>query len=170
MPEYSAVFTRLILLTAFVSAFANPTSCIAHATGNIKKFSLLTSVVNLLIVPIAYLFLKLGFGPTSAMVVSLVITIIVQGIRIIVVSEITVLTVGDYIKNVVLPVSLYTVLSIVAPAALMLTMTSGWVRLLLVLVVSVISSLGFAWLVGLNKMEKTFVLSKVKGLKLFGRK
>lgn len=170
VPEYSAVFTRLILLTAFVSAFANPTSCIAHATGNIKKFSLLTSVVNLLIVPIAYLFLKLGFGPTSAMVVSLVITIIVQGIRIIVVSEITVLTVVDYIKNVVLPVSLYTVLSIVAPAALMLTMTSGWFRLLLVLVVSVISSLGFAWLVGLNKMEKTFVLSKVKGLKLFGRK
>ena len=170
VPEYSAVFTRLILLTAFVSAFANPTSCIAHATGNIKKFSLLTSVVNLLIVPIAYLFLKLGFGPASAMVVSLVITIIVQGIRIIVVSEITVLTVGDYIKNVVLPVSLYTVLSIVAPAALMLTMTSGWVRLLLVLVVSVISSLGFAWLVGLNKMEKAFVLSKIKSLKIFGRK
>ena len=169
VPEYSAVFTRLILLTAFVSAFANPTSCIAHATGNIKKFSLLTSVVNLLIVPIAYLFLKLGFGPTSAMVVSLVITIIVQGIRIIVVSEITVLTVGDYIKNVVLPVSLYTVLSIVAPTALMLTMTSGWVRLLLVLVVSVISSLGFAWLVGLNKMEKAFVLSKIKSIKYFNR-
>ena len=170
VPEYSAVFTRLILLTAFVSAFANPTSCIAHATGNIKKFSLLTSVVNLLIVPIAYLFLKFGFGPTSAMVVSLVITIIVQGIRIIVVSEITELTVGDYIKNVVLPVSLYTVLSIVAPTALLLTMTTGWVRLLLVLLVSVISSLGFAWLVGLNKMEKAFVLSKINSLKIFGRK
>ena len=169
VPEYSAVFTRLILLTAFVSAFANPTSCIAHATGNIKKFSLLTSTVNLLIVPVAYLFLKLGFGPTSAMVVSLVITIFVQIIRLIVVSEITVLRVKDYCMNVVLPVTLYSLLSVAGPVLVMITMPVGWVRFVIMLFASVVSSLGFAWLVGLNSSERRFVLSKVKGLKLFKR-
>lgn len=170
VPEYSVVFTRLILLTAFVSTFANPTSCIAHATGNIKKFSLLTSVVNLLIVPVAYFFLKLGFGPSSAMVVSLVITIIVQVIRLIVVSEITVLSVKDYLLQVVIPVTFYSLLCVLAPALLVFFMSSGWLRFLAVLFVSVASSLGFAWLVGLNKIEKEFIMSKIKGFKLFKEK
>ena len=78
VPEYTIVFTRIILLTALVSAYANPTSGIAYATGKIKTFNILVSGLNLLIVPIAYLFLKLGFGPESAMIVSLIMSVIVQ--------------------------------------------------------------------------------------------
>ena len=157
----------MILLTAFVSAFANPTSCIAHATGNIKKFSLLTSIVNLLIVPVAYVFLKLGFGPESAMAVSLLITIIVQVIRLVVVAEITVMKVKDYLLKVVLPVSVYSLLCVISTATVVFTMPKGWIRFLVVLLVSILSSLVFAWLVGLNTQERSFVLSKIKGIKLF---
>jgi len=169
VPEYASIFTRIILLTAFVSAFANPTSCIAYATGRIKKFSIVVSVFNLLIVPVAYLFLKLGFGPESAMIVSLVITILVQFIRLLVVADMTVMKVGDYIRSVVIPIIFYTALSLLFPLTLCRFLPEGWLRLILVLVVSVVSSLCFAWLVGLNKMEKTFVLSKIKSIKYFNR-
>ena len=170
VPEYASVFTQLILMTAFVSAFANPTSCIAYATGNIKIFSIITSTVNLLIVPVAYLFLKMGYGPASAMVVSLVITIIVQIIRLVIVAHITVLRVGDYLLHVVLPVAIYTVLCVCLPLALRYYMSEGWLRLLVVLVASVVSSLGFVWLVGLNKTEKSFVLSKIRTIRLRKKK
>ena len=161
VPEYAAVFTQLILLTAFVSAFANPTSCIAHATGNIKYFSIITSFVNLLIVPIAYIFLKLGFGPTSSMVVSFVVTIAVQVIRLIVVARITVLRIGDYLLHVILPVVFYTLLSLLIPLVLKHFMIDGWLRLVALLFASLVSSLSFGWLVGLNKVEKSFVLSRI---------
>ena len=164
VPEYSVVFTRIILLTAFVSTFANPTTGIAYATGDIKKFSILVSIFNLMIVPVAYLFLKLGYGPASAMVVSLVITIVVQVIRLIVVSNMTVLKVGDYMKHVVFPVSVYSLLCVAGPVLVKYFMPSGWLRVLLVLVVTAISSLGFAWLVGLNEEERKFVSSKVKSI------
>lgn len=167
VPEYTTIFTRVILLTAFVSAFANPTTGIAYATGDIKKFSILVSIFNLMIVPVAYLFLKLGFGPTSAMVVSLVITIVVQIIRLIVVANMTVLKVGDYLKHVVVPVALYSILCLAAPFAVRFTMDEGWLRLMMVIVVSVISSLGLVWVIGLNKLERKFVLSKIHGVKLF---
>ena len=36
VPEYTVAFTRIILLTALLSAYANPTSAIAYATGHIK--------------------------------------------------------------------------------------------------------------------------------------
>lgn len=165
VPEYAAVFTKITLLTAFVSVFSNPTSCIAYATGNIKLFTIITSSVNLLIVPVAYLFLKLGNGPASAMVVSLVISIIVQIIRLVVVAHITVLRVGDYLLHVVLPVAIYTILCVCVPFALWYFMSEGWLRLLIVLVASVVSSLGFVWLVGLNKTEKSFVLSKINTIR-----
>ncbi len=166
VPEYAAVFTKLILLTAFVSAFANPTSCIAYATGNIKVFSILTSSVNLSIVPVAYLFLKLGYGPASAMIVSFVITIIVQIIRLVIVAHITVLRVGDYLLHVILPVAIYTILCVCVPFVFNYFMSEGWLRLLVVLVASVVSSMGFVWLVGLNKTEKSFVLSKIRMIRL----
>lgn len=170
VPEYAAVFTRVILLTAFVSAFANPTTAIAYATGKIKNFSIVVSFFNLMIVPVAWLFLKLGYGPTSAMLVSLVFTILVQIIRLIVVANMTVLKVGDYMLHVVLPVVVYSVLCLAASLALKLSLEKGWLRLLLILIVSVVSSLGFVWLIGLTKTEKQFVLSKIKTVKLFGKK
>ena len=164
VPEYAAIFTRIILLTAFVSAFANPTTCIAYATGKIKNFSIVVSTFNLLIVPIAYLFLKLGFGPISAMVVSLAITIIVQIVRLIVVSNITVLKVTDYLKKVVLPVGTYTILSSVLPLIISRTYSEGWLRFFFVLLGATISSFFFIWIVGLNEIEKRFVMSKIKFL------
>jgi len=165
VPEYAGIFTQLVLLTAFVSAFANPTSCIAYATGNIKIFSMVVSVANLMILPLAYLFLKLGYGPTSAFWVSLVITIIVQVLRLMVVSKITVLKVRDYMKQVVFPVVVYSILTICGPISIKYLMNDGWLRLLLVLGTSVVSSLIFVWLVGLNKFEKEFVASRIGLLK-----
>lgn len=167
VPEYTVIFTRLILLTAFVSAFANPTSCIVYAAGNIKVFNIVVSTVNLMIVPVAYLFLKLGFGPASAMAVSLVITILVQFIRLIIASKITEIRMWDYTKSVVFPVVVYSALCIVAPLAIKHALSSGWLRLIVVVAISVVSSLGFAWLVGLNKIERKFVLSKIQGIKFF---
>lgn len=165
VPEYTAVFTRIILLTAFADVFANPTTAIAYATGKIKNFSIVVSVFNLMIVPVAWLFLKLGYGPASAMLVSLVFTILVQIIRLMVVANMTVLKMGDYLIHVVLPVTVYSMLCLSAPLALKLCLDKGWLRLLLVLVVSVVFSLGFAWLVGLNKEEKRFAVSKLKTIK-----
>ncbi len=164
VPEYTVIFTRIILLTAFVSAFANPTTGIAYATGDIKVFSIYVSVVNLLIVPVAYFFLKLGYGPTSAMVVSLVITVIVQVIRLIVVAKITVLKVEDYFRKVMIPVSLYTLLCGLWPLVVNRMMADGWIRLLLVLIVSTLASLLSAWFVGLTKYERGFAIAKLRSI------
>jgi O-antigen/teichoic acid export membrane protein len=162
VPDYAIVFTRIILLTSFVDVFANPSTAIAYAAGNIKTFSIVVSIVNLMIVPVAWLFLKLGYSPTSAMLVSLSFTILVQIIRLMIVANMTVFKIGDYIKHVGLPVAVYSMLCVAAPLALTFSLDKGWLRMVLILVVSITSSVGLAWLVGLNKEEKQFVVSKIK--------
>ena len=101
---------------------------------------------------------------------ALVFTVLVQIIRLIVVAHMTVLKVGDYLEHVVLPVAIYSVLCLAAPLALKLLLDNGWMRLLLILVVSVVSSFGFAWLIGLNKSEKKFVTSKLKSIRKRNKK
>lgn len=165
VPEYTVVFTRLVLVTAFVSAFANPTTGIAYATGNIKWFSIIVSGVNLMILPVAYLFLKLGYGPVSALVVSLVMTVLVQMTRIIVTSKITVLDLPHYFKHVVLPTGIYSVLCPCIPYIVHRMMHPGFIRLMIICIISVLVSLAGAWFIGMNKYEKNLVLSKLKGVK-----
>ena len=170
VPEYTVVFTRLVLLIAFVGTFSNPTSCIVFATGRIKWFSIIVSGMNLLILPIAYLFLWLGYGPVSAFVVSLAMTIVVQLMRIIVTSRMTVLSLIDYLRHVMLPTVVYSLLTPWGAYTLMRIMPQSIARLVLTCFVSVLSSLLFAWLVGLNKQEKQFVATKINAIKLFHKK
>lgn len=165
VPEHTVLFTRLVLLTGFVSAFANPTTCIAYATGKVKWFSIIVSAVNIMIVPIAYLFLKLGFGPASALIVSLVMTILVQLTRITVTSKITTLDLMDYFKRVVCPTIIYSIVCPIIPFVMVKTIPQGFLRLIIVCFISVFASLFFAFLIGLNKYEKSFVRSKIKFLK-----
>lgn len=164
VPPYTVIFTRLVLLTSFVSAFANPTSCIVYATGRIKWFSIIVSGLNLMILPIAYFFLWLGYGPVSALLVSLVMTVLVQLTRIIVTSRMTVLNLSDYFRHAVIPTIIYSILAPWIAFALIRIMPVGIARLVLTSILSVASSLLFAWLVGLNKQEKLVALSKLSSL------
>lgn len=162
VPEYTVEFTRLILLTSFISAFANPTSCIAYATGNIKWFSIAVGLGNVLILPVAWVFLKLGYSPISTLVVSLLITSFIQIVRLIITSKTASILLSDYFKNVFLPTALYSFITPWAPFILSVLLPVGLMRLFLTCIVSVLSSALFCWLVGLNKQEKAFLLNKIQ--------
>lgn len=166
VPNHTVAFTRLVLATAFVSTFANPTSGIAYASGRIKWFTIIVSSINLLIVPVAYVFLKLGYPPESAMMVSLVLTIIAQLARLFVVRWLAQMPVLEYMRMVIVPTLLYSIMTPVLPYLTMHSISeSSFVRLLLVTGVSLICSFGFGWMIGLNKEERLFVVGKIKSFK-----
>ena len=75
VPEYAIAFTQLALIGGLVDSVAGPAICPALATGKIKNFYLITGILFILTLPIAYVFLKFGYDPTSTMVISIVISI-----------------------------------------------------------------------------------------------
>ena len=161
VPEYTVAFTRIILLTAFVSAFANPTTGIVYATGKIKWFSIWVSTLNLLIVPIAYLFLRLGYGPLSAMIVSLILTIIVQIARLYYASKIADLNISEYMQKVVLPICLYSCATLALPVVSFKIMEPGYLRLFTICVLTVLTSSCSVLLFGLERYEKDLIYKKL---------
>ena len=165
VPEYTIVFTRIILLTALIGVYANPTSAVAYATGKIKDFTIWVSSLNLLIVPIAYLFLKIGFGPESTMIVCLVMAIIVQIVRLFVIKKIISFSLTDYFKKVILPTAIVFLLSPILPIISKINITNdSFFITLLICFISVISVIILTWIFGLNKEEKNLLLSKLRFL------
>ena len=169
VPDYTASFTRIILITAFVSTFANPTSCIAYATGKIKRMTIVVSSIMLSIVPLAYLFLKLGGNPDVALWVSLFVSVIAQVVRILMLNRLVDIDLKGYWKTVVVPTLgcsfIITVISILPR----LLLNPSFIRL----VISVILALGLSicviWLFGLSVDEKRLAKSKIMSL-LGGKK
>lgn len=87
-PQYTQCFTILVLCTGVIEAFASPISTLAHATGRMKAFQISVSIVIMLVLPLAYLALKLGCPPQSVYYVSFFIGILAQVTRIYVIKRI----------------------------------------------------------------------------------
>lgn len=161
VPLHTIEFSRLVLITSWMGAFANPTSTIAYATGKIKIFSLTASLCNLFILPISYVVLKVGGSPESSMIVSLIIAIITQFIRVVIVYKIADLSALKYFKKVIIPClsccfSSYFIIYIIIGL-----FHESLFRIILTCIITIVFSTIVIWMCGLNKQEKNFILNIV---------
>ena len=65
VPDYTIVFTRIILCIAIVDAMTRPLMTAAAATGDVKLYQSLIGGFLLSFIPIAYVTLRLGGSPES---------------------------------------------------------------------------------------------------------
>lgn len=107
VPEHSVSFVQIMLLISIVQCLAFSLRTANQAEGNIKRFQLFECTLLLMIVPISYLGLLLGFRPEFVFITHLVIESIAQIVRIVIVTPKIQMTFQEYAKNVymiVLPI------------------------------------------------------------------
>lgn len=75
-PAYALAFTQLVLINCLIDSVSDSTICPALASGKIKNFYLVTGSLYILSLPVAYVFLKLGYDATSTMWVSIAISVV----------------------------------------------------------------------------------------------
>jgi O-antigen/teichoic acid export membrane protein len=154
VPEYTTIFTRLIILTALVEVFASPLSTVVHATGKMKKFQTVCSSIILLIIPISYCFLKLGFPPESPMAVSLIICILVHAVRVYLIKQLVPFSVLNYFSEVIAPAMKVCVLALILPLLLYFNMKSHIYRFICTFMTCALSTGVIIYFVGLKKEER----------------
>jgi len=74
VPEYAVIFTQLALVNGIVDTSDGPLIAASLATGRIRKYMIIASLIILANVPISYLALKLGCEPTVTMEISIAIS------------------------------------------------------------------------------------------------
>jgi O-antigen/teichoic acid export membrane protein len=159
VPEYTVLFLRLILICSLIECLKYPLLTIIYATGNIKKYELMVYETYLLIVPLSYLFFKLGFPPQTPMVLGIVIAVVTFGGRVHIVRGLVDFPVKQYFKTI-LPLFLVSILAAIPPVVLSIVIGPGLIHLLAVCGISVISWGVSVYCIGLKTGERTMLVNR----------
>jgi hypothetical protein len=166
VPDITLVFTRLMIVTAIIESLANPLITSINATGKIKIYQIYTSSIILLILPVSYLFLKLGFPPQTIMYVMIVTSVLAQVGRIYFMKDLLKMNILHYLEQVILPISAVTLLTFVLPILCYYCLDPSFLRLLIVCAVTLVSAAFIIFHIGLTESERNalvaFVINKIK--------
>ena len=81
VPEYTAIFSILILVNALIDTISGPLMTALQATGKIKLYQFLVGTLLMLILPVTYLLFKLEYPPMSTFFVSISVSVIALALR-----------------------------------------------------------------------------------------
>ena len=161
VPEYTIIFSRLILIIALVDVFNGPVTMIMYASGKIGLYNVVTSLVGLLVLPFSYFILKAGYPPSSVYILSLLISITVQSASVIVMNKMINVSIRDYAIKVILPSLRVLLCSLPVVLIPYLLIRYSIFRVILVVLVSFVAVGAISYYIGMNKNEKQLLHSFV---------
>lgn len=165
VPQYTPLFFRLIIITTMYDAISNPYGKAIQATGDIRKYQLICSTVLILIVPIAYITLKLGAPAYSVFIVHIILGFIAMICRINMGRQVSCESKQMVVKYTALPILLVTITSFVIPYIVHIMIEHEVLRFFMTGLCSVISVGICIFLFGLSKEEQFLIKTKICKLK-----
>lgn len=154
VPEYTVVFVHLSLIGSMVKMLGNTGYTACMATGNIKRYSIIITVVGIFVFPLVYLAFKLSAPVEWAYYIFIAVYTAVLFVRLGLMKQMIEFPPQMFIKEVLLPVSLVTIAAVIAPLIVLHYIEAGWLRLISVLLVSTVSCVLFIYLIGLKRYER----------------
>lgn len=157
VPEYTYIFSILVLVDMILNTFNTPISQVAVATGKIKKYQALRSLVTLLLLPISWICFRIGLNATSGYVVCIVITIINQIVSLYLLNEIIQFKISDYVKKIVLPSIIYIILSIIPLILIKTVILENTLQIISIVLISISLTVFLGYNILFSKSERILI-------------
>ena len=164
-PESASLFLKLVLIDTLVCTSANPMFHAIMATGNIKKYQIVSSCIVMGSFAASWLLLHAGSPASVVFLVAIVVSMILLQNRVQFLSNEIGYSFSTYLKFVALPGVKVMLAGAVLPVVLHLSIDDGLPRLGAVVVSSALCIAGAAFLFGMNQEEALFVRQKFADLK-----
>lgn len=166
VPEHTIWFLRLTLCIMLVDTLANPLMISSQATGKVKIYQSVVGGTLLLIIPVAYLGLRLCCNPETVFVIHLIFALLAQLFRVCIMAPLIQMPIYEYINRVILRVILVTctvsVLMFIIYKALPNTLNFA----ILIIVLSVLVTGIFIIAFGFSSNERVMVFTKLRNVVL----
>lgn len=159
VPEYTVIFTQLIIINILLDSFSQPLMTAAQATGKIKIYQSVIGGLQLFNVPISYIFLKLNYQPQVTLYISITISIIALIIRLILLRNLIDLKIKQFFNEIIFNAAFVVLISVIIPISLKYfeIMEESILNLLVISFTALVCTLSTIYLLGLKKNEKDFV-------------
>lgn len=137
--EYTESFVILVLANMVVSCLHTPIVTIIHASGKVKLFQIVTSVIACSVIPISWVLFKCGYPPLTVYWVSLGTQLLNQICCLWVLKGVFYFNIKEYLKKVVYPIFIISITVLLLTLGVSKLIDTGILRLFVVCVVAFLS-------------------------------
>lgn len=171
VPDSTATFCRCIIVLTLVLQLRSGVTMAVHAIGNIKKYQLMNSPVQLLVLPVGYILFRYGFPPYSIVMVSIFVEMMVLILSINFFNKLTSYPVVHFYKKVIFPCAAVFMISYFFDALLSGLNSSVFYKLFIGACTALVYG-GLVYFIGLEKVERSKMIILVNSVKakMFKRK
>jgi len=158
VPDFTIVFIQLVIIDTLLELLMNPIVTLVQATGKVKWYQVAVGGVRLLCLPIAFIFLKLDFGPEAVFYILVVNTILCNVLRVIMAKKLVDFDLKGYFKQVVLIMAVVSFISFVFPKLVQeYLIGTSTIESFIMVFITVIFSFFSIIVFGLNRDERKFI-------------
>lgn len=160
VPDYTVTFLRLIFLTTWINSFANPLIVSVKASGKVWQYESVVAIIMLAILPVSYVFLRLGFDAWIVFAIHLTMECIAQIARVVITSRLIHFSINKYFNDVLLRIGVVASCSVVVPVIFYVILPSSWISFFIICTLSALSTVSCVYILGISKEEKIFLKNK----------
>lgn len=164
IPEYSILFSQIVLGTLLIEKFSFEITSALRAVGKIRNFQIVETITSIMNIPVSYYLFKIGYPPVAIFIISLFLTVIVFAFRLYFGRKDAGLDIIRFMKNGLAPLIIPILISVTSASLLHYFVDEGFIRMASVFLVSMtFFAIGF-YKLGMSKEESSKIGSIIKGL------
>lgn len=161
VPNYTIIFTRLTIVQGFIQSMDFPVGAGIHAVGKMKLPNLTSSFIYMMILPVSYIAIKLGASPQIAYLIIICVYPLALLVDLMILRKYS----GFNVKHFIAIVFVKSTLILLVTGGLTYWFTakieSGFLKLSIVVVVSMMLNIILMYFVGLSRTERISVLDYI---------
>ncbi|MDL2308458.1 polysaccharide biosynthesis protein [Bacteroidales bacterium OttesenSCG-928-B11] len=172
VPDYGALFCRLMLVFNLFYVMMIPLSGAIHATGRIKWMNLVNGTIYMLVIPITWVAFHYGAPPERPYVINIIAIIITLFTSMLILKKnMPVFQLKIFVFKVLCLCLLITVIASALSVFVQYFFTQGFIRLLIVTLTSTLAIGLCTWTMAVNKSMKIVLINRgLDYVKEMGRK
>lgn len=163
IPEHTIAFVQLIMLFLLVRIFHSPLDLMFKATGQIKEYQIMDSIILLLNFPISYILLSQGFALYWPFLIMIIIELLNLVCILFLAKKKMDFEILHYIKKVIIP-SICVVLTC-APLIYLINQRVTGDNFIFLVICCPFLVIFASFIVGTTKSEKVFLIKKIQSVK-----
>lgn len=162
VPEYTVWFVRLSIIQILIQSIDSPVGNGIHAYGKMRLPNLTSAIVYLSILPISFVLLKLGTSPITSYIIIIIAYPVALAFDLWILNKYSQFNILEYVKEVIIKMFIIILISSLLPAIIHQNLELGFLRLIIVGILSIITTISAIYYIGLTPSMRKKCVNKVK--------
>lgn len=165
IPGHTVSFIKLMICFALIDSLVGPLWVGIQATGNIRRYQIVTGTAWIAIIPTTYLIFKNGGVAEWVILIQVIFSIVLLAIRLVFVSKQCNISIKKYLFRVLIPLIRTVIVASIIPLLIAMNM-EGVTRLIITSVATLLILPLCAYFLAVSSVERSILRSYVLNLTL----